>query len=52
MPHSPVVLHRRWGRDVVENLIAETSNGLLTTGGPAHFKKRPDIEEGDLHHTL
>ncbi len=51
MPHSPVVIHRRLGRNVVENLIAETSHGLLTIGGPAHSKKRPDIEEGDPHHT-
>ncbi len=51
MPHSPVVIHRRWGREIIENLIAEPPNGLLTTGGPAHSKKRPDIEEGDPHPT-
>ncbi len=51
MPHSPVVIQRRWGRDVVENLIAETSNGLLTTGVPAHSKKSPAIQEGHPHHT-
>ncbi len=51
MPHSPVVIHQRWGRNVVENLIAEPSNGLLTTGGSAHSKKSPAMEEGDPHPT-